>query len=64
MTRHVKTSTLILFFVINSSGAFSQCTNFEIIADKTGVCAPASIKYYVANAPSGSLFEWTVTLLR
>jgi len=60
MTRYVKTSTLILFFVINSSGAFSQCTNFVIIADKTGICAPAVIKYYVANAPSGSLFEWDI----
>ena len=64
MTRYIKTLTIILFFVIKSSEAFSQCTNFEIIADKTGVCSPAVIKYYVTNAPIGSLFEWDIAVER
>ena len=37
-----------------------QCVNFEIKVKKLDACAPEVIKYYVTNAPYGSLFEWDI----
>jgi hypothetical protein len=41
----------------------AQCANFEIKVSKLDACAPEVIKYYVTNAPAGSLFEWDIAVI-
>lgn len=51
--------TIFLYFFSFTSG-FSQCGSFNIVANKTSACAPQVVKYYVNNAPDGTLFEWEI----
>ena len=51
------TSIIYNLFPVQS---LAQCANFEIKVNKLDACAPEVIKYYVTNAPAGSLFEWDI----
>ncbi len=51
--------TLPLLCLI-AHNALSQCTNFQISANKTNVCAPDIIRFDVLNAVAGSTYEWNV----
>ena len=67
MTRLLNTlfiNLLTFLLIISGLETFAQCANFEIVYNKTDVCAPEVIKYYVTNAPSGSLFEWDVAAVK
>jgi len=49
--------TLLCLF---SRLSYSQCSDFQIIANKSSVCAPDIVRFRVANAISGSTYEWNV----
>ena len=40
--------------------AYAQCSGFQIVADKSSVCAPDIITYRVLNPVAGSTYEWNV----
>ena len=40
--------------------SFAQCSGFQIVANKTSVCAPDIIRFQVLNPVAGSTYEWNV----
>lgn len=49
--------TLMCFF---ARTAFSQCSGFQIVANKSSVCAPDIIRFHILNPVAGSTYEWDV----
>jgi len=49
--------TLLVLFARLS---YSQCSDFQIVADKSNVCAPNIVGFHVENAVAGSSYEWNV----
>ncbi|MDB9883343.1 hypothetical protein OAD66_09455 [Bacteroidia bacterium] len=55
----IKLYYIILFYVI-SVQSFSQCSSFQIVTDKTSICAPEIIQFNITNPIAGSTYEWNV----
>jgi gliding motility-associated-like protein len=47
----------LCFFVQFS---YSQCSDFQVIANETSVCAPDIVRFQVSNSIAGSTYEWDV----
>ena len=51
---------LLFFLTLFGPSLFAQCSGFQIVADKSSVCAPEIIRYQLLNPVAGSTYEWNV----
>lgn len=57
---HVKKLLFLTFLCLIARFSFAQCSGFQIIADKSNICAPDIIRFQVLNPVAGSTYEWNV----
>ncbi|PCJ67925.1 MAG: hypothetical protein COA58_01950 [Bacteroidetes bacterium] len=50
----------LVFLCFLTTQAYSQCPDFQIVANKSSVCAPEIIRFEVLNSVAGSAYEWNV----